>query len=69
MILTQVIRNGGGFSFLQRLADLTGIPGLSSLTGTHEVLGGVLASAVVCVGLGTVVVCLEISARPILVAP
>jgi hypothetical protein len=57
VILTQVIRNGGGFSFLQRLADLTGIPGLSSLTGTHEVLGGVLVSALTCVGLGIVVIC------------
>jgi Glycosyltransferase family 87 len=57
VILTQVIRNGGGFSFLQRLADLTGIPGLSSLAGTHEVLGGVLVVAVLCAGLGAVVLC------------
>ena len=57
VVLTQAIRNGAGFPFPQRLADLTGIPGLSSLTGFHEVLGTALVSLVLCVGFATLLVC------------
>lgn len=39
IVLTQALRNGGGFSFLSRLADLTGIPGLATFVAKHTVVG------------------------------
>jgi len=56
VVVTQAIRNGAGFPLPQRLADLTGIPGLSSLTATHEVVGSALLSLVLCVGFGALLV-------------
>ena len=44
VVLTQAIRNGGGYSFLPRVADLTGIPGLAELVSKHiEVSAAVLS--------------------------
>jgi hypothetical protein len=57
VVLTQAIRNRGGLPFRERLADLTGIPGLSSLIGTHDVLGAFLLSFVLCLGFGMLVIC------------
>jgi Dolichyl-phosphate-mannose-protein mannosyltransferase len=56
IVLTQAIRNGGGYSFLLRLADLTGIPGLAELATKHTQMGAIVLSvmmaSLVAIGLG-----------------
>jgi 4-amino-4-deoxy-L-arabinose transferase-like glycosyltransferase len=56
IVLTQALRNGGGYPFLQRLADLTGLPGLAGAVSRHPLLGLTLLSLTVVFGLGTVAV-------------
>jgi alpha-1,2-mannosyltransferase len=51
VVFTQAIRNGGGFSLRERLADLTGIPGFSSFVQTHALSGVVLLFFVLCLTL------------------
>ncbi len=47
VFVIQAIRNGGGYPAAERLADLTGLPGLYSLVFTHPAAGTVLLAAVI----------------------
>ena len=57
VVVTQAIRNGGGLPLPERLADLTGIPGLSSLITNHRGLGTFMLAPVLLIGIGIVLVC------------
>jgi hypothetical protein len=51
ILVAQAIRSAGGFTFVARLADLTGIPGLSSSIQRHGDLGAALLALTLVVGL------------------
>jgi hypothetical protein len=63
VVVTQAIRSTGGFTFVARLADLTGIPGLSSSIQRHSDLGAALLALVVFVGIGAVLACWRVKGR------
>jgi hypothetical protein len=46
VVLTQAVRSAGGFPFIQRLADLTGIPMLSTSIGNGDAFGFLVLSLV-----------------------
>jgi alpha-1,2-mannosyltransferase len=57
VVLTQAVRNTGGLSLIQRVADLTGLPGFSALMVSHRELGlSLLALLVSLVAIGLIVV-------------
>jgi hypothetical protein len=64
VVITQATRSAAGFSFLPRLADLTGIPGLSPSFAGHEVLVTILTVVVVAIALGSVLICWADRGRP-----
>jgi len=57
VVVTQAIRGAGGFTFMARLADLTGIPGLSSSVRRHSDLGAAVLALVVLVVIGAALAC------------
>jgi hypothetical protein len=63
VVVTQAIRSASGFTFVARLADLTGIPGLSSSIQRHSDLGAALLALVVLVGIGAVLACSRAKGR------
>jgi hypothetical protein len=64
VVITQAIRSTGGFTFVARVADLTGIPGLSSAFAQHEALVAAVTAFVVTLGLGALVICWTDRGRP-----
>jgi alpha-1,2-mannosyltransferase len=56
VVLTQAIRNEGGLPLLARLADLTGLPGLSGFVSAHTRSGIVVLSGLGAATLGTALV-------------
>jgi alpha-1,2-mannosyltransferase len=56
VVLTQAIRNAGGFPPPQRLADLTGIPGFSTLAFRGNLAAQILISLTVMVGFAALLV-------------
>jgi hypothetical protein len=56
VVLTQALRNGGGYPLLPRLADLTGIPGLASFAAPHSGLSVIVLSAAVALASVTILV-------------
>jgi hypothetical protein len=57
VVVTQAIRSASGFTFMARLADLTGIPGLSSSIQRHSDVGAALLALFLLVGIGAVLAC------------
>jgi hypothetical protein len=53
VVLTQALRNGGGFPIPQRLADLSGVPGLGNVVASHPGAGLIVLSVLVVTGIGT----------------
>jgi hypothetical protein len=56
VVLTQAIRNRGGLTFRFRLADLTGLPGLSALHGGGFPIGLFLLATIVTVVFGAILI-------------
>ena len=52
VVLTQALRNGGGFPVPQRLADLSGIPGLGNVVASHPRVSLIVLSVLVVTGIG-----------------
>jgi alpha-1,2-mannosyltransferase len=63
VVVTQAIRSASGFTFLARLADLTGLPGLSSSIQRHSELGAALLALVSVAAIGTVLACWRAKGR------
>jgi len=57
VVVTQAIRNTGGFTPLARVADLTQIPGLSSSIERHSGLGAPLLALVLFFGFCALLIC------------
>ena len=57
VVVTQAIRRASGFTFMARLADLTGIPGLSSSIQRHSDVGAARHALFLLVGIGAVLAC------------
>jgi alpha-1,2-mannosyltransferase len=64
VVVTQALRSASGYTFVARLADLTGIPGLSSSIQRHSDLGAALLAFVLVVGIGAVLACSRVKGRP-----
>jgi hypothetical protein len=56
VVLTQALRNAGGFALPQRLGDLSGVPGLGHVAASHPRLSLILLSVLVVTGIGTFIV-------------
>ena len=65
VVVTQAIRNAGGFPFLQRAADLTGIPGFSTLSAGHRGVAECLLALLVVMGIGVAFLCWRSRGRPV----
>jgi hypothetical protein len=63
VVVTQAVRSASGFTFVARLVDLTGIPGLSSSIQRHSDLGAALLALVLLVGVGAVLACWRVKGR------
>jgi hypothetical protein len=63
VVVTQAIRSASGFTFEARLADLTGIPGLSGSIQRHSDLGAALLALVALAGIGAVLACARAKGR------
>ena len=57
VVVTQAVRNAGGFPFPERVADLTGIPGLSALTVGHRGIALCVLSLLVMLGTAAALIC------------
>ena len=64
VFVTQAIRNGSGLPFLQRVADLTGIPGLTALTAAHRGIALCVLALLVSVGIAVVLICRRAPGQP-----
>jgi len=63
VLVTQATRNAGGLALPERMADLTGIPGFSSLTEQHRVLGLGLLALLLLIGSLALLVCRNVRER------